>query len=463
MILNYDKLVHFTEKQWEATKLAIKYDFMLYGGAAGGGKSYWLRWFPIHYLYFYCFKKLGLRNVRAALFCEDYPALWDRQVSRIKYEFPKELGTYHGQMHEFELAPQFGSGVLCFRNLDDPSKYMSAEFALEAVDELTKDPKGTFDFLRLRKRWPGIKRTKFIAGTNPGGIGHGWVKKIWIDRQFDPNEKEQEQFKFLRATVYDNPNLPEEYITALDSLPEKMRKAYKDGNWDVFEGQVFTEWNSERHLLPPFLIPESWRRFRAYDHGREAPACCKWYALDQDGRVYVYRELYVKGWNVDQIAQEMNRLSQNEQYTWSVADSAIFARQGMVDKFGGETIAQNFARHGIMFIPASKRRVDGWQLMHQYLHYDDNTSPKLLYFNTLKDSIRTIPAMVYDDVKVEDIDTNCEDHAGDTDRYLLMSLKESKGLQPKTEIEKRLDEIKEKNSSLNFNSFYNGSMYQPNK
>ncbi len=454
MILNFDKLVHFKPKQLEATRLAIKFDYFLYGGAAGGGKSYWLRWFPIHYLYFYCFKRLGLRNVRTALFCEDYPALWDRQVSRIKYEFPSVLGEYHAQQHEFELAPQFGSGVLCFRNLDDPSKYMSAEFALEAVDELTKDPKETFDFLRMRKRWPGIKKTKFIAGTNPGGIGHGWVKDKWINKIFDTNEKEKDQFNFLKATVYDNDSLPEEYIRALDSLPEKLRKAYKEGNWDIFEGQVFTEWTSERHIIPPFQIPDSWRKFRAYDHGREAPACCKWYALDQDGRVYVYRELYIRGQNVDQIALEINRLSQNESYVWSVADSQIFAKQGMVDKWGGETIAQNFARHGIMFIPSSKRRVDGWQLMHQYLFYDERTSPKLLYFSTCGDSIRTIPTLVYDDLNVEDVDSDSEDHCADTDRYLLMSLKESKGLQPKSEIERRLDEIKNQNSALNFNTFY---------
>jgi len=456
-VINFDKLVHFTEKQREATRLASKFDYFLYGGAAGGGKSYWLRWYAIFWLYFYCYKKLGLRNVRAAIFCEDYPALWDRHVSRIQYEFPQGkdgIGTYHGITHEFVLHPQFGSGVLSFRNLDDPSKYLSAEFALEGVDELTKNTRETFDFLRMRKRWPGIRRTKFIAGTNPGGIGHAWVKDLWLNRKFGTGEKEADKFKFLRATVYDNKYLPKEYISVLDGLPEKMRKAYKEGNWDMFEGQVFTEWSADRHIIPPFLIPAGWRRFRSYDHGRTAPACCKWYALDNDGRVWVYRELYKAGLNVDQLALEINRLSEGETYTWSVADPSIFAKQGMVDKGGGETIAQNFARHGIVFIRGSNRRVDGWQLMHQYLYCDEINNPKIIYFNTCFNSIKTIPSLIYDEHKVEDVDTKAEDHAADTDRYMLMSLKESKGDRPKTDIEKKLEEIKNRDSITDFNKFY---------
>lgn len=453
-VISYDKLVHFTPKQWEATKLALQYDYFLYGGAAGGGKSYWIRWFPVYYLYFYCWKKLHISNVRTAVFCEDYPALWDRQVSRIKYEFPNELGSFNAQQHEFILAPQFGSGTICFRNLDDPSKYLSAEFALEAVDELTRNEQEKFNFLRLRKRWPGIPRTKFIGGTNPGGIGHGWVKDLWLNKKFDPNEKEQEQFKFLRATVDDNPYILKEYDIALSSLPEKMRKAYREGNWDIFEGQYFTEWDSNRHVCSPFPIPEHWKKFRAYDHGREKPACCYWGALDEEGRVWIYREMYVSGLNVDQIAEEINRLSQGENYTWSVADPSIFSKSGMVDKYGGETIAQNFARHGIMWIPGSNRRVDGWTLMHQYLYCTDIQNPKMMIFGTCHNAIRTIPSLIHDEIRPEDIDTDGEDHSGDAIRYLLMSLKESKGQKSKTDIERKLEEIKNRDSAYNFNNFY---------
>lgn len=406
----WEQWSNFQEKQKEAEKLADSHDYLLYGGAAGGGKSYFLRKYPIKFLIEHCFHTLGLKGVRCGLFCEDYPSLWDRHINRIPYEFPTWLGEYRAQQHEFVLQPQFGGGVLAFRNLNDPSKYMSSEFALIGVDEITKNDRSTFDLLRMRKRWPGMKHTKFLAGTNPGGIGHDWVKKMWIEKNFNSNETEKEQFAFVTAKATDNKYLDEGYYKTLDALPDKLRKAYRDGNWDIFAGQYFTEWNKEQHVIEPFEIPPQWKRFRAYDHGREAPACCSWYALDYDGRVWKYREFYQSGLNVDQIAAEINRLSRGEEYDFSVADPSIFSKQGFVDRYGGQTIAESFARQGVVFFPASNRRIDGWNLLHQYLFWDAHKKPKLIYFSTCYNSIRTLPSLVHDDHKPEDVNTRGEDH-----------------------------------------------------
>ena len=200
--------------------------------------------------------------------------------------------------------------------------------------------------------------------------------------------------------------------------------------------------------------------------------------MDYDGRVWVYREFYMSGLDVDQIAEEINRKSVamkdpltgqwigGETYHYSVADPSIFAKMGFVDKFGGQTIAETFSRYGIMFIPASNRRIDGWNLMHQYLRWDKDKKPKMIYFSTCFDSIRTIPSLIHDDIKPEDVDTNGEDHAGDTDRYLLVSLHESKTEKPKTDTERKIERMREMaNQSVNpstLNQFYLGDYYRKN-
>lgn len=450
---------NFQPKQKETEDAVDSYDYVFYGGSAGPGKSYFLRHYPIKFLIETCWHKLGLRGVRAGLFCENYPALHDRHLAKIPYEFPTWLGDYRAQSHEFVLKDSFGGGVLAFRNLDDPSKYLSSEFALIEVDELTKNPKETFDFLRLRKRWPGIERTKFIGASNPGGTGHDWVKQVFILRNLPKEELEVDQFHFIKALPQDNKYLPESYYNTLGSLPEKLRKAYRDGNWDVFEGQFFSEWDNEQHVVKPFVIPAHWKRFRSYDHGRTNPASCGWYALNEDGDVFKYREYYPQGLNVDEIAAEINRLSEGEEYEYSVADPAIFAKMGFVDRFGGQTIAESFARYGIHFLPASNRRVDGWAVMHQYLFWDANKKPRLQFFSTCYNSIRTIPSLIHDEHKPEDIDTDGEDHSADETRYILISLHERRAAPPLDPMQKKFQQAmkQSKVGPSNLNEFYMGN------
>lgn len=455
----WNKWSNFQPKQKETEEAVQKYDYVFYGGSAGPGKSYFLRHYPIKFLIETCWHKLKLRGVRVGLFCENYPALHDRHLAKIPYEFPTWLGDYRAQSHEFVLKDSFGGGVVAFRNLDDPSKYLSSEFALIEVDELTKNPKETFDFLRLRKRWPGIERTKFIGASNPGGIGHDWVKQVFILKNLPKEELERDQFHFIKALPQDNKYLPESYYNTLGSLPEKLRKAYRDGNWDVFEGQYFSEWDAEQHVIKPFTIPADWKRFRSYDHGRHNPACCLWFAVDYDGVTYCYRELYATNMNVDQLAAEIVRMSGNETYDYSLADPAIFANTGFVDKNGGQTIAESFARNGVQFLPASNRRVDGWALMHQYLAWDVHKSPRLRYFDICYNSIRTIPSLVHDEHRPEDVDTAGEDHSGDASRYHLMGLHERVSARPLSPVEQKFKQMMNTHTvgPENLNDFYLGN------
>ena len=230
--LKFSELAKFLPKQKDAQEASKRFKFLLYGGSLGSGKSYWLRWMMVYWL-IKMHAKHNLRGIRAGLFCEDYPSLNDRHLSKVKYEFPAWLGKMNEARHEFTLAPEYGSGVIAFRNLDDPEKYLSVEFAIMGVDEINRNPVTTFRELRKRLRWAGIKDVRFLAACNP--IGEAWVKNMWVKRMFPPEESEQYEFAFVPALPTDNPYLDVSYYKSLESLPEAQRKAFLEGNWDAFD------------------------------------------------------------------------------------------------------------------------------------------------------------------------------------------------------------------------------------
>ncbi len=230
--VKFSDICKFFPKQKEALSAVKRFKFTLFGGSVGSGKSYWIRWTVVWLLMDY-YQRYKIEGVRAGVFCEDYPSLNDRHLSKVKYEFPAWLGKYNEAKHEFTLAKKWGSGIIAFRNLDDPSKYLSVEFAIEAVDEINRNPFTMFVELRKRLRWPGIKDVKFLAACNP--IGEAWVKNRWVKRLFPPEEKEQYEFVFVPALPTDNPALDETYFKNLESLPENQRKAVLEGNWDAFD------------------------------------------------------------------------------------------------------------------------------------------------------------------------------------------------------------------------------------
>lgn len=428
------ELIHPSEKQKVAFEQMKKFKFLLYGGAMYGGKSYWLRWALIVLLVYY-FRKYQIKNVVVGLFCEDYPALKDRHLSKIDGEFPSWLGTMHSDHkafgRSFILDEQYGSGVIAFRNLDDASKYASAEFAAIAVDELTKNTLEKFIALRHRLRWPGIEDVKFLAGTNPGSIGHAWVKKMFIDKDFEPEETEGDLFCYVPAKYTDNPNRNSGYEATLNSLPEALRKAFRDGDWDMFEGQYFTEWGREWNTCKPFKIPAHWMRFMWMDYGYSAPSSVHWAALDELGRVFVYREIYEKGLTYRALAKKiMEKTPDWEREVLEgnmVCDPAVFAKKGedVSEKSGAE---QMFEESGgwINWRKGNNDRINGWGIMREYMKQitiGDIVTSKLIFFEGLcPNAIRTIPALVYDSVRIEDVDTKSEDHAGDDTRYGLMDI-----------------------------------------
>lgn len=449
------EIAHFLPRQLEATAEADAHTYTLYGGSAGPGKSYWLRWYPIRKMIQWG-NEHNLTGIHGALFSRDFPTLKDRQASKMEVEFPRWLGEIKNTQTDglgFHLKPEYGGHILALRNLDDPSKYLSSEFAIIAMEELTENEEETFHRVRGRLRWTGIPDPKLIAATNPGGVGHAWVKKLWIDRDFPEEMKAlAPQFTYVKALPSDNPYLAASYLATLDSLPEKLRKAYRDGNWDVFEGQYFAEWDKEKHVVKPFPIPFSWLKFRSIDpSGRDGITSCHWYAVDSDGRVFVYREYYQKGLDIDQHAKNIHKLSQDEdgvqeQYSYTVIDTAAFAKAGY-----SETTAEIYERNGVVgLIPAAKERVVGWNSVHTYLRWDLSTKPLLQIFEGCANMIRTIPLLQHDELHPEDVDTRGEDHAADELRYFLRTLREAKAPRSETMVERRIRQLRQQESTPDY-------------
>lgn len=291
------RLVNPIEPQRRFLQAITDYDFVLYEGEGGAGKSYILRWWLVLFLVA-CYKVLGLRNVAVALFCEDYPSLQDRQICKMHVEFPRALGQFKtGRTLDFVLRDEYGGGRLGLRNLDRPDKYASAEFAAIAVDELTKNPLSVFNDLRWRLRWPGIERPKFGAATNPGGIGHAWVKKYFINKDFPPElQAKAHQFARIHASTKDNVHLSPNYHEGLLTLPGEMRQRLAMGDWDINTDQYFPHFNPAVHVIPHkeamARIKNYWTRRLVGDWGFGHPCCFHWNAKDEQNHIITHDELW---------------------------------------------------------------------------------------------------------------------------------------------------------------------------
>lgn len=467
--LDFDRdIAKFTDRQMEAARYLDRQfvpacpeaviKFLLYGGALGGGKSYFLRWVLVRLLMAWFFQK-GLKRVQVMLACEDFPSLKDRQLSKIGTEFPIWLGKSYSDHKEYGrcyiLNDEYGGGVLCFRNLDDASKYQSAEFAAIGIDELTKNDVETFTFLRMRLRWPGLKDEEcpFIGATNPGGIGHNYVKALWMDQNF-PIEfikpvDYRKSFAYVPSKAEDNPHLDAAYWQMLGTLPPHLRGAFKDGSWDIFVGQAFQEWSRTYHVIEPpvgKLVPEGRPIYMTFDWGFGKPFSIGWWWIDSDGRKYRFNEWY--GWNGtpdqglrltdSEIAEGIIKREQamgftvkegtvlNPQIT-RLCDPTCFNKKPDYRGGGqGPSTAEIFMNMGLTMRPGDPSRMLKWRQFHEHLRVPRDSEekvcgvPMLQVYSTCHHFIRTVPSLITDPNNVEDIDSAGEDHCGDEASLLFM-------------------------------------------
>lgn len=421
----------------------------LYGGAAGGGKS--------DALVMEALRQVHIPHYKALILRKTYPQLAELIDKSLRYYTATFPGAkYNGSAHTWSFPSGakivFGS----MQHQKDRTKYQGQAYDFIAFDELTHFTWEEYSYLfsRCRPNGPGT-RCYIRATANPGGVGHGWVKErfisaapplttIWSDVEWRTPQGALERGRrsriFVPASVFDNKMLLEndpQYIQNLAHMPAAEKKALLYGDWDTFSGQVFVEWRSDpahaldrkgTHVIAPFAIPESWAIWRSFDWGYAKPFSVGWYAVDHDRRLYRIRELYgctgepdmgVK-WEPAKVAQQIRRIEREDpnlagRRIHGVGDPAIWASSGT------ESIGALMERERVYFDKGDNARIAGKMQVHHRLTFDEEGVPMLYVFDTCKHFIRTLPALVYDETDVEDVDTKGEDHIFDELRYVCMA------------------------------------------
>ena len=311
-------------------------------------------------------------------------------------------------------------------NKDAYMKYQGNEYHRIGIEELTQIPEEALYIMLMgscRSTVPGL-RPQIQTNFNPGGPGHGWVKKRYIDAG-KPNSiwrgEHGRSCTFIPARLEDNPILMRVdpgYEKFLNSLPEKLRKAWRLGDWNCLEGAFFPEFSKDVHVCEPFPIPRHWNKYRALDWGYwPDPWVCIWFASDEDGRQFIYREAMGYRMNPGQVATEIDSLSDGEEYDSPVvADPSIFTHKD------GVSTAEKFIDAGMIVIGADNSRIPGWQRIHEYLWFDDFHTPMMQIQSHCLKSIEYLPMMVHSDKNPMDCLKNSQiDHHPDTIRYHLIS------------------------------------------
>jgi len=400
-----------------------------YGGAKGGGKSKGLQLLML-------LRRFKYPKSSGVIFRKTYPELEANHIRPLFQAFP-ELRPYYQEAKKLLTLPNVSELQFCHLNNEaDIALYQGREFHDLAIDEAGQWTESAFRTLlgSNRSSRPDIKPRCILTG-NPGGIGHGWLKRIFIERRFNERERPGD-YAFIQALVDDNAALMEndpDYVRRLDSEPnEALRKAYRLGDWNIFAGQFFQEISKDIHFIPAFPIPPHWNRFAAYDYGYNHPAAFGWFANDEDGNTYLYRELVKANVRVDLFAKELNEYPDTTQCYPIVAGHDCWTQKSVLrDDALPPTIAEQFQTHGIYLKKAVIDRIQGAAQVRDYLAWQKRpgSKPRFYIFDTCPVTFDALSRMIHDPDKAEDVlkinavegDPLSGDDAYDMVRYGLMS------------------------------------------
>ena len=385
-----------------------------YGGARGGGKSWAVRMKSI---------LLAVRypGIRILMLRRTYPETYENFVKPMMGELAAVIRAgmvqYRQQDNAFTWKNSSRVMMGYCDSASDLTRYQGIEYDVIFLDEATQWPEDWYQVLTACLRGVNDNPKRFYLTCNPGGVGHAWVKRLFIDREYR-EEENPEDYEFIQAKVYDNKALQEKdpgYLCSLQALPEKLRRGWLEGDWDLFDGQYFAEFRRERHVVKPFAIPDSWRRYVTIDYGMDMLAAY-WVAVDAEGFAWVYREVYEgrdngKGENgrghiVREAARRLLESTPAGEHidAW-LAPPDLWNR----NRDTGRSTADIFAGHGIPLVKTSNDRASGWMAVHEWLAEETdsqgNTVPRLRIFENCQNLIRTLPAVQFDEKRAEDVAT----------------------------------------------------------
>lgn len=402
-----------------------------FGGARGGGKSWLVR--TKSKLLCVTYPGISVLIIR-----KTYPELEENHIKILRKEL-KGIARYVDKVKRFTFK---NGSTITFRyceNERDLDNFQGTEWDVIFIDEATNLTEEMLTSIAATCRGTNSFPKRIYYTCNPGGVGHAYIKRLFVDRKFR-GEENPEDYIFIQSFVYDNKALMENdpyYLKRLENLPPKKRKAWLEGRWDIFEGQFFEEFVDDpehytdrkyTHVIEPFEIPSGWKIYRSFDWGYSKPFSCDWWAVDYDGRAYLILQYYGctgqpnEGLKLQpyELFKEVRKIETSHRWLRGkhiegVADPAIWNAES------GESIAEAAENCFVYFDKADNSRINGWMQCHYRLQFDEEGYPMVYFFNTCKHAIRTIPLLMYSETKVEDLNTDLEDHFADSFRYFCMS------------------------------------------
>lgn len=390
-----------------------------YGGARGGGKSFAMR------------TKLILLSLRYAgiqilLLRRTYPELRENHINPLR-RLLKDIATYKESTKEF-LFPN-GSRIKLGYLADeaDTLQYQGQAYEVIGMEEATQFTESQYTAMTECCRLSSMMKEPFVPRMyftcNPGGVGHAWIKRLFIDGDYREGE-DPEDYEFIPSTVFDNRFLMEnnpEYLKNLQSLPELRKKAMLYGDWDAFEGQCFPEFDRSLHVCEPFAIPEGWTRAACLDYGLDMTACL-WFAYPPDhSRVVIYRELYCPNLILSEAAARIREHNGTDELKYIAASPDLAGRRQDSGKTGFD-ILRSYGLGGL--VSADNQRIPGWRRVREFLAARRGEEAYLQIFPCCGNLLRTLPRLCFDATNTEDVASSPHEltHAPDALRYGLMSL-----------------------------------------